>query len=315
MNKYIIGAILIASLIVAGAIVSVNRSDSDVKVLSSDEVSEKIMGFINQELLQGAVVASLKEITKENGLYKMKIVVNEQEVDSYATLDGNLFFPDAFDLSEISVPEDSTNPTSCEDINKSNNPMLEAFVVSQCPFGIQAQRILNNVVKSIPSLANSIKVRYIGAIVNNKITAMHGDPEAQENLRQICLREEQADKYWIYIDCHIKNGEVDGCLTGIDTSGLNSCMNDNSRGLKYAQEDFDIQELYRVTGSPTLVLNGNRVSEYDFGGRTAQAFKSLICCGFGNQPSFCSQDLNADSAASGFSEDYSSVSSSSGECK
>jgi len=314
MNKYIIGAILIAGLIVAGAIVSVNRSD--VETLPSDEVSKKIINFINQELLQGTGTASLKDITKESGLYKMKIVVNEQEIDSYATLDGKLFFPDVFNLSEILTPENSTNPTSCEDINKSDNPLFEVFVVSKCPFGLQAQRILNNVVKNIPSSANSIKVRYIGAIVNNKITAMHGDPEAQENLRQICLREEQADKYWTYIDCHIKQGEVDSCLSGIDTNSLSACMSDSSRGLKYAQEDFDVQELYGVTGSPTLILNGERVSEYDFGGRTAQAFKSLLCCGFGSQPDFCSQDLNADSAAAGFSEDYASGSSgSSGDCE
>ena len=204
-NKYlIIGAILIAGLIVAGAIVSVNRPD--VETLSSDEVSKKIIDFINQELLQGAATASLKDITKESGLYKMKIVVNEQEIDSYATLDGKLFFPDVFDLSEISSPEEGS-PVSCEDINKLNNPLLEVFVVSKCPFGIQAQRILNNVVKNTPSLTGNIKVKYMGAIVNNEITAMHGDPEAQENLRQICLREEQADKYWTYIDCHIKGAK------------------------------------------------------------------------------------------------------------
>jgi len=311
MNKtLIIGAILIAGLIVAGAIVSVNRPG--VETLPSDKVGEKIISFINEELFQGAGTASLKDITKESGLYKMKILVNGQEVDSYATLDGEFFFPDAFNLSEFSIPESSTEPTSCGDINKSNNPLLEAFVVSKCPFGLQAQRILNNVVKNIPSLINSIKIRYIGAIVNNEITAMHGEPEAQENLRQICLREEQADKYWTYIDCHLKSGEVDSCLTGIDTSNLNACMTDSSRGLKYAQEDFDVQELYGVTGSPTLILNGGKVSEYDFGGRTAQALKSLACCGFENQPNFCSQNLNTDSAATGFSEDYASGDSNGG---
>ena len=93
-------------------------------------------------------------------------------------------------------------------------------------------------------------------------------------------------------------------------------MTDSSRGLRYAQEDFDAQELYGVTGSPTLILNGQRVSENDFGGRTAQALKSLLCCGFESQPGFCSQDLNADPAATGFSEDYASGNSgSSGDCE
>jgi hypothetical protein len=320
MNKnLIIGAILIAGLIIAGAIVSVNRSD--VKTVPSDEVGQKIIDFVNSELLQGRATASLTSITKEKGLYKINLSIGDQEIESYVTTDGNLFFPDAFNLEEfgLEAPEGSSqNSSFCQDTRKSASPLVEAFVVSECPFGLQMQRILNRVVKNIPSLAGNIKVRYMGAIENNKITAMHGDSEAQENLRQICLREEQPDKYWPYIDCHIQAGEVNGCLdvTGVDINGLNACMDSSSRGLNYAQGDFNLQDAYQVTGSPTLLLNGEEASEYEFGGRTSQALKDLLCCGFENQPAFCSQQLDVDSAATGFSESYASGdSNSSGSCE
>ena len=67
---------------------------------------------------------------------------------------------------------------------------------------------------------------------------------------------------------------------------------------------------------PTLILNEKDVSEFDFGGRTAEAVKTVLCCGFNNQPSFCSQKLTTEQAASSFSETYntSSDSSSSGNC-
>jgi hypothetical protein len=35
-------------------------------------------------------------------------------------------------------------------------------------------------------------------VKNGKIASMHGDEEAKENLRQICIREEQKDKYWLF---------------------------------------------------------------------------------------------------------------------
>jgi hypothetical protein len=148
----------------------------------------------------------------------------------------------------------------------------------------------------------------MGSVVNGKITAMHGDAEAQENLRQICIRDEQNSKYWSYINCHIKKGDVDGCLTtaGIDKTKLNSCTTDPNKGLKYAQVDFDMQNKYDVTGSPTLILQDGQISEFDFGGRNTEALKNMICAGFNSQPGICGTKLNTASAASSFSETYAS---------
>jgi len=294
--------------------------------LSAEEASEKAISFINENLVQEGTVVSLVSILDESGLYKIKIKIGEDEIDSYITKDGKFLFPQEGidmdqDLSEVEGEEKETQesgPKTCEDIEKSDKPLLETFVVSKCPFGLQMQRILNEIVKNIPSLANDIKVEYIGSVQEDKITSMHGDEEAIENLRQICLRDEQPDKYWEYIDCHIKKGNIESCLTTIsaDINKLDGCMSDNLRGLEYAKKDFDSQDQYKVTGSPTLFLDSNKISEFDFGGRTAEAVKTLLCCGFSVQPDFCSQELTTESAASSFSETYSKSSDSSdGSCE
>ena len=83
---------------------------------------------------------------------------------------------------------------SCETLTKVNKPKLEAFVVSYCPYGLQMQRVLVPVYEALGDAAD-ITVRYIGQVVDGKVTSMHGDEEAQENLKQICLREEQPDKF------------------------------------------------------------------------------------------------------------------------
>jgi predicted RNA-binding protein YlqC (UPF0109 family) len=312
-------SIIIAGVLIAGAVFYVKKCPSKESFLTPQVAAQKAIDFINKNLLQPGTTASLISVIEENGLYKLKLKIGDKEYPSFITKDGKILFPnEGISLEEKIAEKPAENKEqkklTCEDIKKSENPVLEAFVVSKCPFGLQMQRILNEIVKNIPTLANDIRVEYIGAIENGKITSMHGDEEAKENLRQICIREEQQDKYWKYIDCHIKKGDVENCLTqaNIDRDKLNGCLSDNSRGLNYAKKDFNLQEKYKVTGSPTLILGGEEVSEFDFGGRTAQAVKTLLCCGFQKTPEFCSQKLTEGQAATGFSETYSQSSSSSG---
>ena len=313
--------IIIAGILIAGGIiyqkqkgtgkhVIVQVSEKELGFLSPQEAAEKAIKYINENILSGGQSASLIDVIEEYCFYKVHIKIGETEFNSYVTRDGKFLFPEVYNLEEKPKAAAKTQPEpkklTCEDIKKNEKPLLEAFVVSKCPYGLQMQRVLNEIVKTIPSLANNIRVEYMGSIENGKITAMHGEEEAKENLRQICLREEQSDKYWKYIDCHIKKGEVENCLieAGIDKTKLDSCLNEDSKGLKYAKEDFDLEKKYNITGSPTLILNEERVSEFDFGGRTAEAVKTLLCCGFQTTPSACSQKLTENQAATGFSETY-----------
>lgn len=275
---------------------------------AAKKVAQQAVDYINKNLLQDSK-AELEKVEEESGVYKFTLKVGNQEFDSYITKDGKYLFPQGLNLQE-EVTTTTAPKKTCSDLKKEKKPLLEAFVVSRCPFGLQMQRVLDEIVKNIPELTSYIRVEYMGDIVDGKISSMHGEEEAQENLRQICLREEQPDKYWQYLDCHIKKGDVEPCLdkASVDISQLTNCMEDSNRGLSYAKEDFERQNKYGVTGSPTLVLNGEEVAEFDFGGRSAEAVKTLLCCGFTQQPSFCSQQLTTDQAAPSFSPTYSSQS-------
>jgi len=192
---------------------------------------------------------------------------------------------------------------NCSDIKKEDSPLLQAFVVSYCPFGLQMQRLLSEIIEKIPASSNNIKVRYIGDISKDNISSMHGQQEADENLVQICIREEQPDKYWKYVSCFARSGGSDDCLNSseIDGGKLEECTTQKNRGFKYAEQDFAIADNFGASGSPTLILNNETVSEFDFGGRTDEAVKKLLCCGFSSKPDFCSQNLNTSKVATGFS--------------
>ncbi|MDD5739023.1 MAG: hypothetical protein PHY72_03860 [Candidatus Pacebacteria bacterium] len=285
--------------------------------LSAKNATDIALAYINSDLLTNGSTATLEgDISNQSGLYKFKLNVGGQSFDSFVTKDGKFLFPQVIEIKQSTSTASSTSltannnqptPKTCDEIAKVANPQMEAFVVSYCPYGIQMQRVLTEVVKSIPELAANIKIMYIGSVSNGKIQSMHGDQEAVENLKQICIREEQPSKFYAYLSCFIQEGKSDECsdTAGIDKIKLQACATDSNKGLKYAQADFTASEKYGVSGSPTLVLDGQTVSEYDFGGRTAQAVKTLLCCGFSQAAGICSTNISTDQVAVSFSKNYS----------
>jgi len=314
---------LIVTVLLVALLVGIGKTQTSFLGISfhpSQQVAQKTIEYINTNLLQGQT-ATLVSVKETSGVYEFQLKLGAQEYTSYVTKDGKYLFTSGIDMRPATSTKTGTKTTTskqtCEDLAKAEAPLLEAFVVAKCPFGLQMQRILSEIVKNIPEAAKYIRVEYMGEVTNGKVSSMHGDEEAQENLRQVCIREEQPDKYWDYIACHIKKGEVDSCLASakVNKNLLESCLKDTNKGIAYIQKDFENQNKYQVTGSPALILNGKNVSEFDFGGRTAEAVKTVLCCGFTNQPSFCSQKLTTGQAATSFSPTYSTGgSASSGSC-
>lgn len=309
---------IIAILITGGLIYANSNSGFELPTIfgmSDSQVGQKAIDYINNNQLS-STPASLVSVSQESGLVKLKIKIGTSEFDSYATRDGKLLFPQVFDMSGAeNGSENSNSPAasaqSLEEaeaaVSKTDSPMLQAFIVARCPFGLQMQRAVADAVVNMPDLAQYVKILYMGSVSGNTITSMHGDAEAKENLRQICIREEQPTKYWNYALCQMKAaGTEDSCATstGVDVAKLNACVSDASRGVAYAQKDFDLNTKYDITGSPTLVLNGAVISESPFGGRSSNAVKTMVCAGFNSKASFCSTELNTAEAATSFSEGY-----------
>jgi len=323
-------AIAIIGILITGGLIYANQNPGQFPFLqlgmSDDAIAKKALDYLNKEVLAGQSPASLVSVSTESGLIKIKIKIDANEYDSYVTKDGKLLFPQVFNMSPATdqAGQNNGNNTAsaqtCESLPKSDKPALEAFVVSRCPYGLQMQRMMAEAIKNSPDLAQYVKVRYIGAVSSDgkTITSMHGDAEAQENLRQICIRDEQASKYWSYASCQMKSGDTAGCekSTGVDSAKLASCISDPSRGVAFAKVDFDLATKNNASGSPTLVLGETTVQEFDasgkptFGGRSADEMKQLLCCASGEKLGFCSKTFTTAEAATSFSATYESSDSS-----
>jgi len=270
--------------------------------------AEVAVDFIRTNLIGSDATIQMVNVTEESGAYRIFLNYSSAQKDQetlsvFMSKDGKYLFPTAIPVdgskAAVSSSTDSAaKAQTCADLKKQDTPLLEAFVVSYCPYGTQMQGVLANVVSNIPTLGAHIKVRYIGEITNGTVQSMHGSTEAAENLRQICIREEQPDLYWNYVSCFLNSTSSESCLksTGVNMTKLSECTSDATRGLRYAQADFNLSDSYGVTGSPTLVLNGVTVSEFNFGGRSPDAVKSMLCCGFTTKPDSCATNLSSSTA-------------------
>lgn len=291
-----------ASLVlgVSGAYGSFSDSSLFSSTVSKEATAQKMVDFIGANYLASGVSARLVNVTEVSGVYKVAIEYtssgDSQVSFVYMTRDGKLLFPTSYPTTArtTSAVTAQSVEQSCSAQSKQESAMLEAFVVSSCPYGTQMQLVLADVVAGVPDLAKNIRVRYIGQVSNGTVSSMHGSNEAAENLRQICIREEQPDAYWQYVSCYINSSSSAECIrsTGIDLTRLTSCTTDPAKGIIYAEKDFAIADSYGATASPTLILNGAKVSEFDFGGRNPEALKTLVCCGLSTQPGSCTTTLS-----------------------
>lgn len=275
------------------------------------EAAETAISYINNYLVESGDTATLVNVTEESGMYRVGLVLSgTQKIGTvFVTKDGRYIIPSYYDTTRrpeartsASSPQMTTTPTkNFTDIKKQDAPVLQAFVVSYCPFGVQMQRVLEDIVTQAPALKKNIEVRYLGEITNGTVQSMHGPQESEENLRQICIREEQGDWYWDYVSCFIGSRSAGTCVesAGVDHDRLNACIGDAGRGLHYAEEDFALASTYDIHGSPTLLLNNEKVSEFDFGGRTPEVIKSMLCAGFTTQPGDCSIAVNGTHTTAG----------------
>lgn len=139
--------IIVVGLLIAGVIVYVNNSGSSETngedILSLEEAGQKVMSFINDNVLQGQVSASLIETLEKNGLYEIKFEVEGEQVDWYITKNGSFIFPQMIDLKEFKpVPKaaEETGKTignfsisNDEICLEDNKPVIYFFGSENCP--------------------------------------------------------------------------------------------------------------------------------------------------------------------------------------
>jgi len=262
--------------------------------ISEDVAGQIIVDFAKQQTGQEMEVV---EINEESGLYEVIVLYQGEEVPLYLTKDGKSLVNGLTPL--VSFDEQPEEKEEVIEVTKSDKPEVELFVMTHCPYGTQAEKGFIPVMKAFENVAD-LKIRFVHYF-------MH-DPEEAETPLQVCIREEQSDKYLDYLECFLGEGNSEDCLVkaGIDRTALNTCIETNSEG--YYSEDSELSEGYGVQGSPTLVVNGQIVSS----GRNPSAYAQVVCSAFNTAPGACSDDFSTANPSPGFG--YGEGSATSAQC-
>ncbi|HOX21958.1 MAG TPA: hypothetical protein PLL10_00725 [Elusimicrobiales bacterium] len=150
--------------------------------------------------------------------------------------------------------------------NKRKAQTLELFVMSQCPFGVMAEQALYDAMKekTLPS-GVKIKLRFIvnveqqdGKVV---FASLHGDPEWEENARQIFIQAKYPEKLWAYLQARNADYRSPAWEDAAKKAGLDpeAIKNGFEEGKRLLAEDAKVAEEYKVSASPTFLWEGRSV--------------------------------------------------------
>ncbi|RKU22930.1 hypothetical protein C6500_02945 [Candidatus Poribacteria bacterium] len=146
-------------------------------------------------------------------------------------------------------------------------PEIELFVMSYCPYGVQAEQELLPFFEKYGDTID-FKLRFI--VGKNEasekktseqveFTSLHGEPELIENKRQMVIAELYPDKLFDYLLCradHLQEAWVNCAKdVGLDVERIARAVESEKVALELVKEIQRTEEL-NIKGSPTLVIDG-----------------------------------------------------------
>ncbi|MEA1963084.1 MAG: thioredoxin domain-containing protein [Patescibacteria group bacterium] len=311
--KKIIVLSLILALFTTGC--SLTGADSP-KILAPEEAKATAVDFINNNLMQPGSEISVKEISEDNNLYKIILNMSSgQEITSYLSRDGKLFFPQVMNIEEVTKEteqnknqEEANKAAANTDVPKTKKAKVELFVMSHCPYGTQ---IVKGIIPTIEALGDDVdfELKFCDY-------AMHGKKELDEQLTQHCIQKNEPEKLFEYLKCFLSEADAtEKCLDSvrINRSKLTSCVNSTDAQYKVTElyndkntwtsgrfPQYNVNKAdankYGVKGSPGLVVNGVKISS----ARDSDSLLKTICSGYENAPTGCGAELSSTSPSPGF---------------
>jgi len=278
--------------------------------LTPDAAKAKAETFVNSFLMQGGNKATIQDISEAYGMYKLKINIVSDTVESYITKDGKLFFPQALDIDQITSGGKTAGTSAAAApvttvSAKNGKPVIELFVMSYCPYGTQIEKGLLPVLATLGSKVD-FQLKFVDY-------SMHGQKELQENLNQYCIEKNQPNQLQDYLKCFLVAGDSASCVgsAGINKGQMDTCVAQtdsqykvnynatNQIGYQGSYPSFNVEQAdnvkYNVAGSPTLIINGQEIDS----NRDPASLLATICSAFNNKPAECSTVLPSDTPAPG----------------
>lgn len=287
--------------------------------ITSNGAGQKAENYLNEHFLtektgMKGLKAKYTKVESKGDFFVVSLDINkddkkQHQYNVYVTKAGNniLLNPDSMYIYDISrspkeafeAEKKKQEAKALKSIPKKDKSKIDLFVMSACPFGLQAEDTFAKVVKHFGT-NEMLDMHFISLPGKGKNCfkghcAMHGKEEAVENTRQLCIWKNQQDKFWAYIEKYNKDcakSQSESCskktakATGVDYTKVQSCLDSSDALLK---SENDLITKYKANASPTIIINGVAYT----GGRTPNDIVKAICAGYKKQPEACKKQISA----------------------
>ncbi|MBW1810011.1 MAG: hypothetical protein JRJ87_17575 [Deltaproteobacteria bacterium] len=183
------------------------------------------------------------------------------------------------DTNNGKVDCDDSDCEHAKACRKEKPKKLELFVMSQCPYGVKALDAMKEVIDNFKN-DFEFHINFIASEEGKGFRALHGQPEVDENIRELCAIKHYPKnyKYMDYILCRnksIRSPDWKPCTggnTGIATNVIEKCFS-GDEGKNLLRKNIKIAEGLNVTGSPTWYAN----NLHKFSGLDPESIKNNLC--------------------------------------
>jgi len=318
---------MITTVILAIALIFVLVSGKSFNAINPEEASKKAVEWIKSYFAANGLNVEVKLINyseSESGIYKFTIELKSDLGTTtetyYVTKDGKLFLPQAFETEKLFEAPVLENETK-QQIEKTEKPIANAFIMSHCPFGIQFLKAYIPVIELLGNKAE-LNINFVNYI-------MHGKQELDDNMIIYCVQKNEKSKLTRFLRCFVESGNSSLCInsTGINKTLLNQCIKTTDEKFNITKlyedkstwlngyyprfpVDDELAKKYNVGGSPTFILNGKEIRIT----RSANAIKEAICSSFKEIPPECNTTLSNITESTGFGPIGKVGSSAQGQC-
>jgi hypothetical protein len=305
--------VLLVLLIIAFvfAISSAKGNATDINTEDAEFIGEETKDFLINTF--SLPEANLKSTVIENNLYLHTFEIEGKDFNIHTSLDGEIVFVPGIEplykskMDSLDVDPQENTETENIELEKTDKPIVELFIMSHCPFGTQIEKGILPVVDVLEDTID-FEIKFVNYI-------MHDLMEIEEQVLQYCIQKDSKEDFKEYLYCFLEDGNTERCLdqTNLNLDTYTQCIentdtqysisemyDDKSQWLSGKYPKFLIHDSdnisYGVKGSPTLVINGSVVNS----SRDSQSLLNAICEAFETKPRACNTELSSANPQPGF---------------
>ncbi len=137
---------------------------------------------------------------------------------------------------------------------------LDLYVMSHCPYGAKALMASDAVMDSFGDDID-LDVHYIGSGDADSLSSLHGQPEVDDDIREICAADIAPDRSLTFAACisrDYKSADWESCAdeAGISSDEIQRCF--DGRGKDLLADSFAATKAIGFSSSPTFLVNNRR---------------------------------------------------------